>query len=251
MKAHFSLPTSWNQLSESQLRRALQLYGVFDSTPQWKQHVKVAMFLHLTGGSIVRHVDDGFLCSFPKEVSPVPVLIRDGLLPSVLAPLQFLDEPERITVRLDTAAGRKAVDFELRTLPFGQYLLAENFYQSFLADHTPKALQGLAAALYPSSDDDSADFAQEELLGAFLWYGAAKTILAQWFPHFFRPVSSSGDAPTISRESLHESTLAQIRLLTGGDITKQPVVLDTDTWTALAELDAQAQIAEKIKSHKP
>ena len=247
---NLNIPDSWQQLSQPQLRRALQLYGLYADTPQWQHHVRVAFFLFVTRGSIIRHATDGFLCSFPKNVSPVPVLIADDKLPAVLAPLSFLDAPEKISVRLDKAAGRQAVDFELRTLPFGQYLMAENFYQSFLATEAPAALEGLASVLYPG--DDTAHFAPEEVLGSFLWYGAAKAILAQWFPHFFRPVEgSSSDSSPITRASLFASTQAQIRLLTGGDVTKQPVILDnTDTWTALAELDAQAHIAEKLKNIK-
>ena len=41
--------------------------------------------------------------------------------------------------------------------------------------------------------------------------------------------------------------LAQIRALTGGDITKEQAVLDADTWTALAELDAKAREAQKYR----
>ena len=252
-----ALPVSWEDLSQPQLRRALQLYGLYADSPQWQHHVRVAFFLYVTRGTIVRHTSDGFLCSFPKNISPLPVLVADDKLPAVLAPLAFLDAPEKISVRLDSAAGRKAVDFELRSLPFGQYLRAENFYQAFLATENPATLSSLASVLYQSEQKGGSPtptFAPEETLGAFLWYGAAKAILATWFPHFFRPVdpnSSKENSPSVTRESLFKSTQAQIRLLTGGDVTKQPVVLDdTDTWTALAELDAQARIAEELKAHQ-
>ena len=39
---------------------------------------------------------------------------------------------------------------------------------------------------------------------------------------------------------------AEIRALTGGDITKTSLVLEADTWVALAELDAKAREAEEF-----
>ena len=39
--------------------------------------------------------------------------------------------------------------------------------------------------------------------------------------------------------------LAQVRALTGGDVTKEEAVLNVDTWTALAELDAKAKEARE------
>ena len=50
-----------------------------------------------------------------------------------------------------------------------------------------------------------------------------------------------------SLPSLYDSIRNQIRLLTKGDVTKQKYILEqTDTWTALGELDALAKEAEEI-----
>jgi uncharacterized protein YbjQ (UPF0145 family) len=40
---------------------------------------------------------------------------------------------------------------------------------------------------------------------------------------------------------------AQIRALTGGDITKEDQILQKDTWRALTELDAKAKDAEELR----
>ena len=65
------------------------------------------------------------------------------------------------------------------------------------------------------------------------------------FCHFFKP-AANGSAGT--QEDQREVMNAQIRLLTKGDVTKQKYILEeTDTWTALAELDALAKEAEEIK----
>ena len=55
-----------------------------------------------------------------------------------------------------------------------------------------------------------------------------------------------GYAPPIG-EVLRTAMNAQIRVLTGGDITKEEAVLSMDTWRALTELDAKAKEVEDIK----
>lgn len=55
-----------------------------------------------------------------------------------------------------------------------------------------------------------------------------------------------GYAPPIG-EVLRTAMNAQIRALTGGDITKEEAVLSMDTWRALTELDAKAKEVEDIK----
>ena len=46
---------------------------------------------------------------------------------------------------------------------------------------------------------------------------------------------------------LREVMLAQIRALTSGDVTKEHGVLNVDTWTALAELNAKAREAKELE----
>ena len=46
---------------------------------------------------------------------------------------------------------------------------------------------------------------------------------------------------------LREATNAQIRALTGGDITKENQIMNMDTHRALTELDAKAREAEEYR----
>ena len=43
-----------------------------------------------------------------------------------------------------------------------------------------------------------------------------------------------------------EAMNAQIRALTGGDITKEGQIRDSDVWRALTELDAKAREADEL-----
>ena len=71
------------------------------------------------------------------------------------------------------------------------------------------------------------------------------------FPHFLKTIPSDsenllGYTPPIG-EVLRTAMNAQIRELTGGEITKEEAVLSMDTWRALTELDAKAKEVEDIK----
>ena len=56
-----------------------------------------------------------------------------------------------------------------------------------------------------------------------------------------------GYAPPIG-DVLRTAMNAQIRALTGGDITKEAVILQMDCWRALTELDAKAQEAQELRN---
>ena len=89
------------------------------------------------------------------------------------------------------------------------------------------------------------------LYGSFYWFASLKWYFSGMFPHFLKTIPSDsenllGYTPPIG-EVLRTAMNAQIRALTGGDITKEEAVLSMDTWRALTELDAKAKEVEDIK----
>lgn len=254
----FIIPKGWEELTAEQLRYVIRLLWLYNGHADWQQRVQTASFLHFCNIEVVSHTDQGWLCRERRHGATF--LLDPELLPSIMQHVEWMTETERMTVRIEQVEGHKAVDFELRTLKFGNYLKAENSFQSYLAGKDTVSLIWLARQLYkvPDKEDGSdeeielydkgiaAQFADEILMGAFLWFNAAKQLLGEQFPNFLKP--ASGKQEDITQESLIESMRAQIRLLTKGDVTKQKYILEeTDTWTALAELDALAKEAEEIK----
>ena len=74
------------------------------------------------------------------------------------------------------------------------------------------------------------------------------------FPHFFQPMSSDNGGNLLGGSSnlyaqLRDSTNAQIRALTGGDVTKEEAIKKMDTHRALTELDAKARESEEYRKH--
>lgn len=242
---HFTVPKGWKELTQEQLRHVLRLLWLYNDRTDGMQRVKMAALLYFCNVEVASRTDQGWLCR--ERESGDTFLLDPELLPSLLESVEWLAETEQMTVRIEQVGEYKAVDFELQELPFGKYLEAENNFQSYLQSKQGKSLSELARILYLVPDgSDGPAFAEEELLGAFLWFNAAKQLLGRWFPNFLKP--ADGNMETITQESLLEGTRAQIRLLTKGDVTKQKYILEeTDTWTAMAELDALAKEVEEIK----
>lgn len=245
-KVSITVPASWAELTDRQLRYALRLLWLHGEAPGWQYRVRVAALLHYGGIEVVRRTDTRWLCRECRTGNAF--LLSADLLPSLTEAVAWITDTAHVGARIARIDGHEATDFHLRTLPFGEYLEAENLYQSFLQSRSEDCLARLTAVLY-RSEEPTPGMKEEVLTGTFLWYTSAKQLLAAQFPHFLRPSSASdGNAAPVTRERLLESMRAQIRLLTKGDVTKQQYILEqTDTWTALAELDAQAREAEEIK----
>lgn len=241
----FTIPKGWEELTAEQLRFVIRLLWLYNGHADWQQRVQTAAFVHFADIEVVSHTDQGWLCRERRHGATF--LLDPELLPSIMQHVEWMTKTERMTVRIEQVEGHKAVDFELQELPFGKYLEAENNFQSYLQSKKESCLVELARILYLVPDgSDAPELREEILMGAFLWFNAAKQLLGQQFPNFLKP--ASGKQEDITQESLIESMRAQIRLLTKGDVTKQKYILEeTDTWTALAELDALAKEAEEIK----
>ena len=84
---------------------------------------------------------------------------------------------------------------------------------------------------------------EEELLSVFLWIASVKNHFTKCFPYLFRPPEQlEGEA-----FNMLELVNAEIRALTGGDITKEREVLQMDCWRALTELNEKAREAQELQ----
>lgn len=239
------MPTGWKELSQKDLRYCLRLLWLYGEAPDWQERVGTAAFLYFCHVEVAKRTDKGWLCR--EQTTGKNFILDPELLPSILERIGWLTHTDKICERIEQVGQYKAVDFELHGLIFGNYLMADNFYQAYLAGRQTESLVSLAMVLYNVPDEgDVTEFCDEVLTGAFLWFAAAKNVLGKWFPNFLKPAGDN--AAPVTMENQQENTQAQIRLLTKGDVTKQEYILKkTDTWTALAELDALAREAEEIK----
>jgi len=232
------LPKSWPELTQEELR------GIYDLKAEVEpDHFIFRAFCLLSGCRVIRHAGDGFLCAFPVDGSgDVPCMVKPIELVELLDPLSFLMSPGDVAVRLDSMRGCSAVDAQLHGVSFGDYITLDNLYQGFIASRSDASLVAMARKLYPGIQVDVLSVAEQ--LNILNWFVQLKTVFSSAFPHFFRPVKDGdGNDPMSPLEVMNN----EIRILTGGDVTKEKVVLAIDCWRALTELDFKAKEATEMK----
>lgn len=216
------VPTSWEALTDGQLRYVASLMADGFAT----DYVKAMLLL--------RAVPEHLRSQLPAEA-----------VADCLSELDFLDQPPAAPVRPDTLQSRQGLNAYLHGVPFRTWLAIENYYQGYLQSRESEALQCLARELYPGVE---AELSAAEGYLVLLWVVSLKAAYCELFPYLFRAQGggNADDAPD-QREVMN----AQIRALTGGDVTKTQAVLEADTIDALTELDAKAreahELAERLK----
>ena len=228
-----STPKSWQVLTPPQLKYilTLQAQGIPSGT------IQVSAFLHFAGLKIYK--TEGEFLRLRAGMKVYRVKASDIAMAAMA--LDFITDPPTTPQLLPELADKQAKDAELHGVPFAHYLQIENYMQQYLRTKDATLLTPVLALLYEDNlqEEDIDDTARYMVLH---WYNGLKPFLAQTFPDLFRPVAGAeGEEP-----DLREIMLAQIRALTGGDVTKEEQVLNVDSWTALAELNAKAREAKEV-----
>lgn len=244
---NITLPTSWEEIDGNRLAEVLAM----QATGLPAADVKILLALKWSGLSPVTMVETNFVVLKNGLQVRVPAVCLAGMVHT----LDFLDTPPASPARPDTLRGYRAIDAALHGTPFGMYLQLSNYFRLYLqataevannpeaAERAEPILRRAACILYEDMQDTE-PLTQAEQLTVLHWLTGLFTMMAREHSHLYQ---GEGDADTAAATDMRESMLAQIRALTGGDITKEQAVLDADTWTALAELDAKAREAQKYR----
>lgn len=234
---HFTLPTRWAELTQKQLRYvffARALYG--DRATEY-------ILCRFLGFVIIRKDTTGWLCSVLTDKGKVMFTLTADMLARHLEQVDFLLNIPEVPVRFDSISGLHAADAMLHGVPFSTWLKVENYYQGYLMSGRDEALDGIIRQLYLGEMEKVNCFTPAQRLMAFAWVAALKECFTQQFPDLYAPATGSGeDAPDVMA-----AMNAQIRALTGGDITKEQQVLEIDTWRALTELNEKAREAKELR----
>lgn len=234
---HFTLPTRWAELTQKQLRYvffARALYG--DRATEY-------ILCRFLGFVIIRKDTTGWLCSVLTDKGKVMFTLTADMLARHLEQVDFLLNIPEVPVRFDSISGLHAADAMLHGVPFSTWLKVENYYQGYLMSGRDEALDGIIRQLYLGEMEKVNCFTPAQRLMAFAWVAALKECFTQQFPDLYAPATGSGeDAPDVMA-----AMNAQIRALTGGDITKESLVLESDTWRALTELNEKAREAKELR----
>ena len=247
MEAFFnlSLPTDWQSLSDSQL---LYFFTQLSHDLPMEEILTLCLFKWADLRVLCKTHDGSYLVKH-RQASKQEATLTISQMQAATASLDFLRQFAPLPVRITKIGRAKAVEADFQGVPFSTFISADNYYQGFLHTKNEDLLNHLATLLYPMVK--SRHLTTPLLLNAFYWFSSLKHYFSRLFPHFLQPMSSSsedllGYAPPIG-DVLRTAMNAQIRALTGGDITKEEAVLSMDTWRALTELDAKAKEVEDIK----
>lgn len=232
---NFHLPKCWQELSQKQLKSVLVFLSAYDSNT-----ALVRIVLFFAKMKIARKHKNSTQCRVitNKGVMNVTLLPNDML--SLVESIQWILEPGNTPVLLEKRNGAESIDKMLHGVAFETYIMLDNLYQGYLMSRNDEAIVAMANIIYQDKNDIT-DLKPYEILGIVQWYTQVKTLFAKEFPSFLKRVDS-GNTPSV-REAMN----AQIRALTGGDLTKEAQILAIDTWRALTELDAKAREAEDFK----
>lgn len=234
---YFSLPDSWEKLTQEQLRYVCHAMSNFEGV-----QAKTYMFIRLLGIKVLRKNADNWTCLVKlTDGKNIRFLLDDWQVQSFLKILDFIDTPSDSPVCLQQIGELKAVNVLFRGVSFGDYIRAENHYQGYLHTNDIQQLRAIATILYVDKEGnhlDEVDFTESELLSVFLWYASLKNRFASEFSYFF---GRAGDGEEVEPLNMVEVMNAEIRALTGGDITKENQVLSMDCWRALTELNEKAR----------
>ena len=214
-----NVPLSWQALTAAQMEYVCRIM----SSGQWAtEEVKTVFFIRLAR-----------LQRYPlARLRPMDIAQHLPLL-------DWLERGPEGIIMLPKVSGRAAEwAGDLHGCPFRTYLSMENYYQGYLLSQNVEALEALGSLLYPRCRRLLA----QERYWLLLWMVGLKAEYARRFPDLFRPSAEGGEPP-----NMLEVMNAEIRALTGGDITKQGAVLQADTLDALTELDAKAREAREME----
>lgn len=233
-----SVPSAWEELTDQQL---YYVYNLLADTLSAAQ-VETYCFFRFSGIRVIGRFGNGWEIARGK----LKGIVSPGQIQNAIQQLRWLEQLPARPIRISEIKGQRAVDAQLRDLTFEQYLFCDNLYQGYLEKQDLSLLGQMAGILYQC---DRLLLNTAEKINVFYWWASAKSFFSNTFTNFLQPMSTKDiveDGLPLQRK-LQQAMNAQIRALTGGDITKNRQVLEMDLWSALWELDAKAAEYNEIK----
>ena len=244
-------PTEWRKMTQRQLRYVLTLLAMFDDLTVVKTYMLVRLSgIHVKGDTmrITQAQPKSFSCWFrPAWWKPRKWFTLEAWqVESLIRQFDFIDQFDSMDVRLERIHGCRAVDDILDHYPFGDYLMAEQYYQLAVSSGKPEMIEKLATFLYVKRNGKhpkQLSLSPAEQMGTLRWFAHVKSVFAERWPYFFRRVDADIEEMDID---LMGAMDAQIRALTEGDITKEGTIKQMPCWRALTELNQKAREAKEF-----
>lgn len=238
---HLQTPASWADLNQRQLRRVLNILARHGLGQKSQTHI----MLLLTGLQPRRRAIGGQ--SYATADGQRIVLTNDKAA-ALTDHFQWTQHPEQCAARLEHLAYNRRLrplPLLFHGVPFSRWLAVESAYRTTLDNPCTDTAARLIQRLYLREDGTPARrppiATPAEQLGAMQWMAYLHAQFAKHFAYLFRPAEDSRHTTFLDTAN----TLT--RALTDGDITRETVVMQTDVWRALTELDAKAKEASQAQ----
>jgi hypothetical protein len=251
MTIELTAPASYAEMSEKELRYLATLLVA----GQTEEQIRIKCFIKYAGIKLIRSNEDtyyfrrkGIKGNFTLTVDEVMYFAKK---------FNYLTN-NHIGIKPFTKIGKyKAVDRLLRDTCFEQYLNAENYYQAYIHTSDPVHVHKLMAVLYTDKngynskriDAMAGYFARkataEDRLITTMWMIGIKEYFLKKFRYLFVR-QAVNEEEEVKLPDMLEIMTNQVRMLTGGDVTKNLDVLKANTWDALIEIDKKCEEYKKL-----
>lgn len=245
------IPANWDKLTDRQL---YLLYNYRLEANVSGMEVLMVMF-RLCSGLTISKLPNGIRVA--KMPGGEAFQLTDEMCNVIAEELSWmLERPKFSSPRLICFwDGVTTINPLLQGVPFSTYLKLENLWQSLLqvennsgGDYNEtqrKIFRAMVDIIYQGNKDWFEPlYGRDGLTHSLIyWFVDLHELFYKKWPHLFKQ-SSSTDGLGVSPEEVMN---AEIRALTAGDITKEEIVLQSDTWRALTELNEKAREAQEFK----
>ena len=256
LTVNIGLPTGWQHLNQKQLEYCLWL--VSTGLPR----DEIAVYALNSLGSTLITDENGTLVN----KADIPDKERDGIVQQIeeqvaalLPHLKWLfdipDTPVRLEhVRINGTICRARYDALMEELPLERYFVLDNLWQGYIHTRRDDLLDTMEQELYTAvraKDYTDPRLPTEDIqvrrMNTLLWWSSVKRKLAGAFPRLFvqTPAQDDTDQPAAppTQHELQRNIDTMLLILTAGDLSKEPAVLHTPVWRAMAYLAYKAEKA--------
>ena len=122
---NFTVPVSWSQLTQEQLRRVFDLLVVHEDMTV----VKTILLVEFCGLTVERKTRFGWKCQTTVDGKERIVYLKTWEIQDFIGQLEYISQLEDMDNRLDVVCGLHAADPLIRHgVSFEEYLYAEKYY---------------------------------------------------------------------------------------------------------------------------
>ena len=183
------VPTSWEKLSEKQMR---YVYGLIAHGFAMQQ-IKTYCLFRWSGMDVMQKYGNKWWCKHGKK----EFLLTTAQVNAAVKSMDWLDSLPASPVRLKRIGKYRAMAADFQEVPFETFIICDNLYQGYLATKQDEILDQMAVHLYGSPNVEPSP---KERVCIFYWFASLKELFARQFKHFFRPVSTDNGDNMIGQE---------------------------------------------------